>query len=206
MLYPFPLERLLQDLPEHGWIVPIAEQDESGLKLTAPPSKGNVKLAFDVANKTLGVRGTDPLETLAEFRAVLAFATERFGRGPEVQRHYVELRFTGTADTGTAADLPIPEVLDRWWQGHPRSEALAQRLSEFFPGDALGAYGIRMASRGKDANRADWTELTIGPSATSGQRIYNFDLILRRQAKAEVEQAAERCKDLIVVAIQEMSR
>lgn len=68
----------------------------------------------------------------------------------------------------------------------------------------MGVYGIRMATRGKDANRANWAELTIAPSPTSGTRFYNFDLIYRHEDRKVVEGVSETVTELIVAAVKEL--
>ena len=175
VLYPFPLERVLDALPSKGWLVPFVEREAGEVKLAGQPSKGNVKLVFDVSNKTVGVRGIDPDEALNEFRELSEFLLKDFGLSPEVRTHYVEFRFVGTVDTAGPGSKTPPEVLEAWWADHPRSSAFARVMEKWLPGDGIGVYGVRMATRGKDANRPNWAELTVGPSATSGTRFYNFD-------------------------------
>lgn len=205
VLYPFPMEQVLETLPKQGWIVPFAERDESGVKLSGAPSKGNVRLVFDLSLRTFGVRGIACEETLAEFRAVSRFVEARFGLAPEVQSFFTEFRFTGTVDAGHEKMSP-PEQLADWWSGHRRSEAFAAVLSKWLPGDELGAYGVRMATKGKDANRPEWAELTIAPSSTSGGRFYNFDLVYRSHDRERVESVATSANGLIVAAVEELER
>lgn len=206
VLYPFPIERVLDVLPEQGWIVPLVERDEGGVKLSGAVTKGSVKLVFDPSLKTFGVRGVDPAEALSEFRAVSDFVIAKFGLGPEVHSYFTEFRFTGTVDVGTAPKATVPEQLDRWWAGHERSEALAGKLTKWLPGDPIAVYGIRVATKGKDANRPNWCELTMGPSPTSGHRLYNFDLLYRNEDRGFVESVAEKAKELVASAVEELER
>jgi hypothetical protein len=206
VLYPFPMDRLLDSLPGQGWIVPFGDRDEDGLKLTGPVSKGNVKLVFDLNLKTFGARGIDPAETLAEFVAIRGFASERFGLGPEVASYFTEFRFVGTADIGPSSPKAVPQMLERWWAGHARSDELGRAMAKWLPGPELGAYGVRMATKGLDANRPDWSELTIAPSATSGTRLYNFDLLYRNHDRQQVESVASSARDVVLAAIEELER
>ena len=206
VLYPFPIERVLDLLPEQGWIVPFGSRDEGSVQLSGSVTKGNVRLVFDLNMKTFGVRGIDPQETVSEFKTVSAFVLDRFGLGPEVQTYFTELRFVGIADTGSKRRESAPEALDRWWAGHERSATLAERMATLLPGDPLAAYGIRMATKGKDANRPEWTELTISPSPTSGTRFYNFDLLYRSADRTRVESVAGTARDIVAAAIDELER
>ncbi len=206
VLYPFPIESVLDRLPARGWLVPFADRDEGGLKLAGLVSKGNVKLAFDLGNKTLGVRGIEPTETLAEFQELSQFLMADFGLGPEVTTHYLEWRFTGSVDLGSSPKRNPTELLEDWWDGHDRSAVFAQVMEKLLPGDPIGVYGIRMATKGKAANRPNWTELTLAPDVTAGTRFYNFDLIYRNEDKILVERVAADATAIVIAAIEELER
>lgn len=205
VLYPFPLDVVLKLLPQQGWVVRF-EEEERAAKLTAPVSKGNVNLVFEQAGKTLGVRGNDVGETLAEFRELRAFVIEKFGLPPAVSSDYTEFRFTGSANTGRRERNTPPEVIEAWWSGHPRSEALAIVLKRWIPNEDLGAYGVRMATKGQDPNRPNWAELTIAPASSAGHRVYQFDLIYRNEDREAVEAVAERSEQLLSAAVEELER
>jgi len=207
VLYPFPLDAVLAELPQQGWLVPVIDRDEGGgVRLSAPISKGDVKLAFDQAAKTLGVNGSDASETLREFKALRAFMVERFGLSPDVATHFTEFRCVGNSNTGMRESSTPPEVIERWWQGHERSEAFGKYLSGRMFDEPIGVYGVRMATKGRDANRPDWAELTIAPSSTSGTRIYQFDLIYRNALRDKVEAVAASAQQIILGAIAELER
>lgn len=206
VLYPFPIERVLEALPAQGWIVPYAERDESGVKLLSAPSKGNIRLVFDINLRTLGVRGTEPKGTLDEFQAVSSFVATKFGLAPEVHSFYTEFRFVGSADVGAEPKVPVPERLTAWWAGHERSDELTATIAKWLPGDELGAYGVRIATKSRDANRPDWAELTIGPSVTSGSRFYSFDLLYRSRNRRTVELVASNAFDVVMAAVEELER
>ena len=206
VLYPFPLDMLFERLPEKGWIVEFSERDESSTKLAAPPSKGNVKVLADQSARTLGVRGIEMTETLEAFKELRDYAMQTFGLPPEVGSYYTELRYVGSVRVGDHGARSLPEILDDWWKGHPKADAFGHVLEQWIPGESIGAYGIRMASRRVDPNRPNWTELTISPLAVSGHRYYRFDLLYRNASQSLVHALAERVSDLISAAASELEQ
>jgi hypothetical protein len=203
VLYPFPVESLLSVLPERGWIVPIAERKETTIQLSAPISKGEATLVFDMANKTLGVQGARPLEVLKAFREVRALAVGTFGLDPEVHTHYTELRYTGNL----SGSMSPVESLARWWSSQQDDGVVALISARLPVGEGrLGYYGIRLAPVALDPNRPSWAELAIQPSPAAATNLYHFDLIYRHPSTETVEGVAETCEETVATAIQAIER
>lgn len=206
VLYPYPLEMLLERLPERGWVVPFEDTDDTSVKLKGPASKGSLKLAADQGARTLGVRGIEMAEVLAAFRDVRAFALDTFGLPPAASVWYAEVRYVGTVSVSHSLNKSLPELLDDWWHGHQRADQLGEVLSKWLPGGPLGAYGLRMATKRLDPNRPNWAELAISPLAVAGARYYRFDLLLRNEDIAAVEKVAEVANELVQAAAEELER
>lgn len=51
-LYPIPKQRVLDDLPHPGWLVPFVDRVEGSLKRCAPASNGNMKFVADLKSST----------------------------------------------------------------------------------------------------------------------------------------------------------
>lgn len=202
VLYPVNLLPLLDRVPELGWVVEERVEDEQGIR-TKAPRRGNLRLAIDQANKTLGVDGNDVADVLAGYRELRETARELSDYGPSVQTDYVEFRFIGQA---RKQGVVPTEVFAQWWSSIEQADTLGRLLGEALPSDAggLAPYGLRFAPAGLDANRPNWTELTIGPVNTAGHARFHFDLLYRNQDSEVTEKIAEAAEVLIERALDQI--
>ena len=199
VLYPIEIIDLFDRLPEFGWVVSRRMDEQGTLRLRDAPSKGNVRLVIDTANKTLGVSGNDLTETLNEYRGLRSLIRELIEFPPQVVTDYVEFRYTGSI----SGETNPPQVFSAWWGEYDRAINLGEFLGERLPSDAgpLSPYGIRFAPSGIDANRPNWTEFSITPSNIAGHKYYLFDLLFRHEDAALAERVAESADEILDSAL-----
>ena len=202
VLYPLDLGELLQWLPEAGWVVPQASPEESVRGQHELATKGNTRLSVDMGNKTVGVRGDDLAETIANFRELRERVHEWLDVESKVTTDYVELRYVGWINGQSS---PI-ETFHSWWADSQLTGQLGAFLGERLPSDSetMSPYGIRFASGRLDANRSNWSELTITPASFAGNRRFHFDLIYRNQDPSATEGVAEAANDLLTATLERL--
>lgn len=202
VLYPVNLLPLLDRVPELGWVVEDRVEDDEGIR-TKAPKRGNLRLAVDQKNKTLGVDGNDIADVLAGYREIREVARELSDYSPSVDTDYVEFRYIGQA---SRQGIDPTEVLARWWSGVDQLDGLGRLLGEALPSDVEGfaPYGIRFAPSGVDANRQNWAELTLSPVNTAGRALFHFDLLYRNEESEVTEKVAETADDLIERALNQI--
>lgn len=204
VLYPVNLFALLDRLPELGWVVEDRIEDEEGIR-TKAPKRGNLRILIDQGNKTLGVTGNDLAEVLSGYRELRDAVRELSDFSPLTTTDYAELRYVGQIKRLGTNPL---EVLTEWWSHAERVTQLGARLSELLPSGAttLVPYGVRFAPSGFDANRPNWTELSLVPVSTAGHARFNFDLLFRNEDPSVTEQVAESADEAIELALNELGR
>ena len=206
VLYPFPMEALLRVMPEQGWVVPLEDPESGQTRLATQASKGDVKLAFNTESRTFGTTGNAVDPVIDEYLTLRAYAVKEFGLSPEVESEFTEFRLIGQVNTGVPSTTNPAALIDSWWAGHPRSDSFAKFLAPRLEGEDVGVYGIRMASKGRDANRRNWSEITIAPSSTSGTRIFNVDLLYRNESLNKAELVGRRSEQTVLDSVSEMSK
>lgn len=194
-LFPVDILTLLDALPHEGWVVPTKHSPEGGMSLEQSPSKGNNRLVINQGSKTIGITGGDVQEVLQGFRDFKQRLLSLWDFSSEVKTDYVELRYVGWIK---GQSNPV-EVFANLWRNNPASKQIGSILSKYMPAQGLqfGAYGIRFARLGQDANRPAWSELTLVPEPSSGHVRYAFDLIFRDPVAAVVEDVTERANDMM---------
>jgi hypothetical protein len=107
---------------------------------------------------------------------------------------YLEFRYIGWMKGKSS---PV-QVFASWWSGNERVSRLGTSLADCLPTDAasMGPYGVRFAPSGLDANRPNWSELTIIPQNVAGNTRYTFYLIYSNQDRSITERVAESADDI----------
>ena len=195
VLYPVDVSLLLDRLPEKGWVVHATMSGGNVLADGQLATRGNVQLVISTDNKTLGVRGNDPTETVQAYRE-LQSVTQQISRFPPgVSTDYVEVRYVGWAERGSNPS----ETLASWWDRFDALRSLSKIASDRLPveGGRFAQYAVRLTPFGQDAQRQNWAELLVSPQSTSGHSRYHFDLIYRHGDSAVAEKVAEGGEDLV---------
>ncbi|MDO8614437.1 MAG: hypothetical protein Q7T33_01715 [Dehalococcoidia bacterium] len=204
VLYPVNVVAVLDRLPELGWVVEERVEEENSIRIGAP-KKGNLRLQLDQSAKTLGVVGDDLAQALIAYRELMQAASDVSSYTSGIGTLYVEFRYLGDAHGDKVNPL---EVFARWWGGAERVESFGSEIAKDLPSDAsrMIPYGIRLAPEGNDANRPNWTELTIAPSNTSGETKFHFDLLFRNESSAKTEEVAENADAIIRRALAQLTK
>lgn len=200
VLYPIDLGRLLDQLPESGWIVSRKfDSDVSGQTLDELPTKGNARLRFDRGNKTIGVAGSDIDEALHTYKELMELIRDPAKVGVDGNIHYVELRIIGKIGSPKSPE----NVLSQWWSAHSDVSDIGDFLAGKMPSDSevMGQRGLRFTSVGITANRPNWAELTIYPDNTAFDRLYYFDLLYRNENSSIAEKVAETASGILTSTI-----
>jgi hypothetical protein len=155
------------------------------------PSKGGVKLRFDVGSRTLGVEGSVPHETKSAFDDLMEACSEIGDIGTLNDVHYAEIRCTGQAK---GSKVPAESLSNLW--GHSKTfNILAEAVNSGFPtAQELGHYGVRIGPA-EFPNQADWTEVSIAPMPGSGASWYYFDIIYRRMNQDIVKHSLDTVEE-----------
>ena len=204
VLYPINLFALLDRLPELGWVVEDRVDDEEGLRVK-PPKRGNLRVLIGQEHKTLGVTGNVLSEVVVGYQELLDAARELTDFSPLVTTDYVELRYVGQTKR---RNVKPTEALGQWWSRTGYASDLGSRLAELLPSDSttLAPYGLKFAPAGVDANRSNWTELTLQPVSIAGHVRFHFDLLYRHQDAAVTVGVAESADTAIDLALDEIAR
>lgn len=146
VLFPVDASLLLDRMPELGWIVPNRVQEEGGMRLAAPPAKGNNRLHFDQPGKSVGVIGRELGDTIAAFREVKTLIRTLFDVGSGIPTQYTEFRYLGWVKDNSD---PI-DVLTRWGATHDRASRIGSLLAKRLPSDSetMSPYSIRLLLQG----------------------------------------------------------
>jgi hypothetical protein len=191
VLFPVPIEFVINELPRQGWVVPGVDEGEREIKVAGPISKGEAKLVLDPDKKLIGVRGINAAETLATFRE-LRKAWAHWLTG--IKTDYLELRLV--------ADVVVPtgllSRLSQLW-GSPRPTIGLEKLLSRRLGieGQLAPYGIRLALEGMNPNQPSWAEVVITPSASAADQLVRIDLIFRDRERHTVEKAMEAAEGTV---------
>jgi hypothetical protein len=191
VLFPVPVEFVISELPRQGWVVPGMEESEREIKLSGPISKGDAKLALDPDKKLIGIRGTNPTETLEAFRELRkGWANWLAG----IETDYLEMRLL--------ADVVVPAGLlgrfSQLWGGPRPTDGLEKLLGRHLGIETrLAPYGIRLALDGLDPNQPRWAEVAITPSPSAADQLVRIDLIFRDRERQTVEKAMEAAESTV---------
>lgn len=170
VLYPIDIIELLRQLPTIGYVV-------SDLVLRGTPEagkpvaqKGDIEIAINQDNKTIGVRGREVERTVNAFKELRDFYLERLDPSPSLATQYLELNGEGWAKSGNNPSA----VFASFWSDYKP----LQKLGILLESDVVN-FGVQLVPPNKDPNAPDWFHIYLQPLIPSAAKRYHLRCIWR---------------------------
>lgn len=170
VLYPLDITELLRQLPTIGYVVPdlvLRGTPEAGKPIA---QKGDVELAINQDNKTIGIRGREAEKAVVLFKELRDFYLERLDPSPGLATQYLELNGEGWAKSGNNPNASFAS----FWADYKRLEELGVILES----DVVN-FGIQIVPPNKDPNNPEWFHIYLEPLIPSAARRYHIRCIWR---------------------------
>ena len=187
-LYPLDVFELLKQLPTIGYVVPDLVLRGTGEAGKPIAQKGDIELAINQDNKTIGVVGRALDKTIASFGELRDFYLERVDPSPGLATHYLEIDGDGWAKSGNSPTASFAS----FWSEHRPLQELGTILGE----DVVN-FGVQMVPPNRDPNAPEWFHIYLDPLIPSANKRYHFRFVWRGADMEKMLNNSAKAEDML---------